>query len=134
MKSVHKGIILSGFMIAAVGLLISGFAYDDFVKMFFRTSSVYNTSTGYMIVVISILGVCFTFAQNKTLINFGTAFSAFSGILGFFIFSGVLQSMKNTYNYKGEILIVVAVGLIIMLLGAIVKLIMDFVFGVQNKE
>ena len=75
----------------------------------------------------------FRSTQNKALVNFGTAFSAVSGIFGCFILRMVLLSMQNTYGYKGEILIVVAVGLMIMSLGAIVQLIMSFIFSIKNK-
>ena len=126
MKNIHKIIILTGFIVFVVGLIITISVCSDFFSM---------SLIVYFAIIIAIVGVCFAFAQNKTLVNFGTAFSALSGVNGYLILDSVFNFMKYySSSYKFEVVIVVAVGLMIMLIGAGVKFILQIVEYFESKK
>lgn len=129
MKNVNKIIVLIGFIVASVGLLLSIIFYENILQIFL----IPYMGAGYLIAIIAILAVCFTFAQNKTLVHCGTALSLFSGLLGFWIGMYIRHQKIHSYGYKGEIVVLVAAGLIIMLCGAIVKFIVDLINYFKQK-
>ena len=135
MKNLNKIIVFIGFIVASVGLLLSIIFHEGIFQIFLLLNTSAFGLSGYIIAIIAILAVCFTFAQNKTLINFGTALSGLSGIIGFCIGMYIRYQVIYSYSYNGKIVVLIAVGLIIMLSGAIVKLIMDLVnyFTEKNK-
>ena len=134
MKNLNKIIILIGFVVATVGLLLSVIFYEDVLRIFLLSNTSACGLSGYIIAIIAILAVCFTFAQNKTLVNFGTALSVLSGIMGFCVGMYIRYRVIHDYIYNGKIIGLVAIGLIIMLCGAIVKLIMDLVNYFKQKR
>lgn len=127
MKIVGKIIILLGFILFAVGLFVTACIYPDF----FNSSLI-----PYFAILIAIFGVCFSFAQNKTIANFGTAFSVFSGLFGYLILNRFFKDMDYyRSSYKGEeVTIVVAVGLFIMLIGAMVTFMLQLLNFIEHKN
>ena len=127
MSKVGKAIILVGFIVSVIGSFISALVYPDFFD---------RSLTPYFASLIAIFGVCFSFAQNKTLANFGTAFSVFSGIFGYFILNRFFEDVEyHGRSYKGEeVTIVVAVGLFIMLIGAMVTFTLQLLNLIEHKN
>lgn len=124
MSKVGKVIILLGFIVFAVGLFITACIYPVFFN---------RSLASYFAILIAIFGVCFSFAKNETLANFGTAFSVFSGFFGYLILNLVLKDSSSLREEEIAI-IAVAVGLFIMLIGAMVKFILQLLDGVKSKK
>lgn len=121
-KTIIKTTTFLGFVIAALGAMIDPMIANAELHAYtflFTNFSVY-------IAVAAILGAIFVFSKNATVENVGYALCAFVGVLG----------VTMIMNDKVFPLVLIPVGFIVMLVGAILKFLLIAIkfFGFINAE
>lgn len=102
-RKISKITLFVGFVVTMVGILLDSLISDGTITLSVTGVMGYSPT-----ILAALLGTCFIFAQNRTLIRIGYALSAFAGIRGLLLLISGMTAEQFTITGFGLTLILIA--------------------------